>query len=254
MRLSKNRQQDYFRLRWENFMIHFERFAKRTNAEDLHRMRVELKKIKALIFLDEYAHGKKHSRLNKLIRKIFQKGGRIREAQINTQLFRSMKAGNRKYFSEQRTFIADEAKSFVKTVSRNADELVKQNAAVYRKFAVIPDASLNKITKKLLKEIKDAFLPRPKIKQLHESRKQIKRLVYLHGMLSEKESASFPVNIDQLRKVEEETGKWHDAVIAKQLLHKYSHAASIRKLLDKRITLHLGKAKKSAHVLFTKAV
>lgn len=250
MQLSKHRQQDYFRERWENFLQHYEQFARRTNAEDLHRMRVELKKIRAVFFIRKETQNNSLKDVALLVRKLFRMGGKIREAQVNAQLVKRAGTGSVEFFTAHRNAVAKQSKAFTRFVSRNADELIAVNTKAWKSLRSISGSKIRKLNKKLLNEVHAAFYPRLKIRELHEARKQIKRMVYLHGMLSGKDAATLDAPYDLLRKLEEETGKWHDIIVAKQLLRKFPRAAKSNRVLEEKRKVHLANMEKLAERIF----
>lgn len=253
MELSKHRQQDYFRERWESFLHHYEQFARRTNAEDLHRMRVELKKIRAVFFLRKETQHQSLKNAAALVRKLFRMGGKIREAQVNAQLVKRAGTGSVEFFTAHRNTVAKQSKALTRFVSRHADELITVSTKVWKSARTIPGSKIRKLNKKLLSEVHAAFYPRLKIRELHEARKQIKRMVYLHGMLSTKDAAKLDAPYELLRKLEEETGKWHDIIVAKQLLRKFPRAAKANRVLEQKRKLHLVNMEKIAARIFSPA-
>lgn len=250
MQLSKKRQQDYFRERWENFLHHFEQFAKRTNAEDLHRVRVELKKIRALLFIQKEVHDEPYKRASALLKKVFRLGGKIREAQVNAQLVKHAGAGSVEFFTAHRNTVAKQSKAFIQFVRRNPDKLITVNTKVWKSLRRVSSSAIRKLNKKLLEEIRSAYFPRMKVSALHEARKLIKRMVYMHGMLRKADAEKLTVPIEQLRKLEEETGKWHDVIIAKELVRKFPRAAKAKRMLEQKRKVHLGRIKQLAAQTF----
>jgi CHAD domain-containing protein len=253
MQLSKNRQQDYFRERWENFLHHYEQFSKRTNPEDLHRMRVELKKIRAVFFIQKKAKKNDLKEVSALVRKIFRMGGTIREAQVNAQLVKRAGTGSVEFFTAHRNTVAKQSKALTKFINRHADELITANTKAWKSLRGISGGKIRKLNKKLLDEARSAFFPRLKIRALHDGRKAIKRMVYLHSMLSNKNAEALQEPYELLRKLEEETGKWHDVVVAKQLLRKFPRAGKTTRMLEQKRKQHLSNLQKLAEQTFAPA-
>jgi CHAD domain-containing protein len=248
--LTKKRQQQYFRQRWENIMHHFGQFAKRTNANDIHKLRVELKKIRALIVLRESVGIRFSAHAKKLVRALFKQAGKIRDAQVSAQLVKQMGAGSADFFLHQRNAVEKESKRFVKLVSKHTDELIETNAAAWRKLSAIPFSDVKKYVGKTMRTLKKAYRPRLKQADLHESRKLIKRLVYLDSLLKEKDRKLLKQNIELLRNLEEEVGKWHDAVVTGDLLKDFRISGRRKTQLDAHRKSQLEKISKLSKGVF----
>src|SRR5450432_3680523 len=103
--LSKARQRKYFDKRWESLYKHFGLFFISQNPEELHRMRVEIKKINALLFFVQA--GEKNS-----LKKIFKHDGLIRNTQVNLQLITNYKIADNAFKKEQQQLLINESKRF----------------------------------------------------------------------------------------------------------------------------------------------
>lgn len=233
--LSKKRQHNYLRTRWDNAMIHYDNFAKRTNAEAIHQLRVEIKKINALIFLHDEVYRSIPFKIIKPLRKLFKQAGMIRDAQISAHLIRDQKDIPQGFFSEQRKIVATEANKLRDMMNKHADEIMLTNAGTWQQLKPIHFSDIARVIRKLQKKIATYFRPRIKLKQLHYVRKEIKRLAYISGMLNASDLTRLLINPEKYRKLEHLIGEWHDAKCAAYLLRRYAPTArpAINKLKRK---------------------
>ncbi|HTF03267.1 MAG TPA: CHAD domain-containing protein [Bacteroidia bacterium] len=235
--LKKERQRNYFQERWHTVFVHFDQFAGHTNEHDLHKLRVELKKIKALLRLHEDMSGKLPAeREMKLLRDLFSQAGEIRNIQVSAQLVKKYKGGNTSFFTKQRKLVAEKAKEFVKDTRDNAGDLSELNATIWKNFRDISDRDILRWYKNKLRKLNSYFSPRLKTRELHQARKLIKRLTYTHRVLNSKLSGKLRLNTDYLHEIEALIGQWHDTVVALDLLRKQSplHKTTLSKLAQQK--------------------
>ena len=185
------------------------------STNTFHKLRVEIKKVKALFdliyFCSEDFEFEKHFRPFK---EIFVLAGKVRELQLEEQLLNKYRSSfvlneyrntlSSKLFQEERSYFA----------------MINQELSVQldNKFQIITSI-LSKIHKKegncyIEKKRKDIqkLLSEESLKanDLHNLRKQIKILDYNQKSLSSKEEYHSESNYDQLTKL---LGKWHDCQI-----------------------------------------
>lgn len=234
--LKKEKQREYFRERWDSIIVHFDRFAKRTNANDLHKVRVELKKIRALLYLHDVVHGKTAKKLLHPVRDLYKQAGLVRDAQVSAQLVRKHKGIQLDFFTEQRKTVAREAKKLVREMNIHADDLILTNLKIWRRFRDIRTHDVRKMIKRLRKEIDRHFLPKMNLPELHETRKMIKRLVYIYGMLPSSMASRINLAHDEYKKLEQLIGNWHDSGFTIGLIEEYApHTdGSVRLLRNKQ--------------------
>src|ERR1035437_9020125 len=87
--LKRSKQKNYFLKRSKSFKIHLERFRKSHNPEELHQLRIEVKKMRALLFLQQGSFkSRKLPDAFEPIEKVFKKAGKIRCAEVSLKLLR----------------------------------------------------------------------------------------------------------------------------------------------------------------------
>ena len=96
-------------------------------------------------------------------------------------------------------------------------------------FSGFADKKIKKEFADQLKSLAKTFEKQPKGKELHNCRKELKRLIYRMEILPEQLKRELNLNKQYLEKLEEKIGKWHDTVIAIELS---GTKAAIRKIHD----------------------
>lgn len=216
---SASRQKKYFNKRWKLLQDHLLRFASSHDAEELHRLRVEIKKINALIGLTADVTGKKEIKRHfEPVKKIFDRAGKIRSATINLQLSKKYKITNRIFKNKQKSIINDESKKFLDSYGNYAKILKKAEQNMQNDFADLKKNSVLKFFKEQLKKINHLLGSDKNGEKLHKARKKIKILLYLHGAISKKPADKLKINTNYLDDLQEKIGYWHDTVSVLEFL------------------------------------
>lgn len=206
-------------------------YIKIKDPECLHRLRVAIKKIKAInsfakkVYLENYD--------TELLKPIFKEAGAIRETGLTIQLLKSL--------SPPPTTLISKAES-------QRDKLIQQflNSSIaylqvitdYRNNLNFPEKLGNK------KDIKSYFenarqnaleiLQRKDREGMHEYRRKIKNLVYVYDVLPKKLQEEIDLDKKLILKQQHQLGEWHDLYVSVQILStlKISNGAqeSIEKL------------------------
>lgn len=214
--ISKKKQQDFVRKRWESILHHFGQFVKRTNAEDMHKIRVDLKKLRALVYFQEQAGNTISGKEKKLLRKLFRQAGKIREAQVSAQLLKKQRIKSAPVYTHLRNTVAEESKKFVALVRRDLGRIVTLNTKLWKHVERVPGKTAQRILDELQVQVRSYYKPRMKVNGLHASRKSIKRFIYMNGFVSKDEP---PGSVTaRMKKLEEAIGNWHDTLVTIGLL------------------------------------
>lgn len=191
--------------RLEKALKQYQRFSE---VETLHRLRIEIKKIKVLLLLINYCvrHFKAHKTFIPL-RAIFRKAGAIRQPAIFSKLLlRYQIKGVRGEIispasssNRPETAFINEIYCYIKTVIQQK-ELVKKEARNISRTCIRRYVKLRK--KALRKELYPVLHP----DRLHKSRKTMKEIIYLSRL-----EKSGRQKLDGFYKdLEVLVGQWHD--------------------------------------------
>ncbi len=203
----------YFSQRVKNLFNHLHDFELTGDEVSLHDLRVEMKKLRAIIKFLRNIYSK--TRIKKpahVLRAIFLQAGEIREYQIILQWLQK----NNFNMIEQVYFPADQLKNMITEFQKNTEHLKEEfnkiiesitlfientNEILAEQYFVDLNAQLEQLCNKDLPET-----------EWHELRKLIKQRIYAYNWISrEKEDPNFPF----YHKLQETIGFWHDLVIIK---------------------------------------
>lgn len=179
-------------------------------ADDVHRLRVHIKKIRAILSLNTNDLGKQPSKSLKVIKSLFASAGALRELQLRAQSIQKKNADNKLsnylyYLDLCMLYEKKNLKRELRTITENKNPLplLKQGLKNLGKKQI----------KAFEKESHDRqleILKKKKIssEELHELRKQLKKEVYLHEALGD----LIPVDPND-KKTSQMLGEWHDCLV-----------------------------------------
>lgn len=200
---------------------HFYAFTENKDLEELHQMRVEIKKIDAMIWLEKKCSNSAGiSEKLILFKKIFEHAGEIRAAQINLQLISKYKKIDKKYLNFQRRIITSETKHFCEISNAYKNQLTTSKQIIVKSFVDIKNKYIRHLYLKQIKRIARLLSEQNRSAQLHECRKKIKRLLYINEFLQKSLKNKLRMNIHYSQKLEDIIGKWHDLIATLGLLKK----------------------------------
>ena len=237
--LTRKRQYNYLIKRWLLIRRHLMAYSASGSQESLHRIRVEVKKIKAFLqFAGSVGRSKDAPAQTRGLKKMFRRAGKIRDAGIHLQLMQQ-------FHVPDAAFRAGEA------------QVIEQLSQAFREDSAYFDKSLRQTFRKLLgtlhpvrkRDVRDWLTGRlgaiagivasPGTDQLHQARKEVKSLMYFLGMLPGRLTRQSKINIPYLDQLQDAIGKWHDLDITVSLL-------TSRKLGGRKVVGRLEKARDRA--------
>ncbi len=216
--MKKKQEAKYLDKEWKEMNAHLQKFLETGDQEALHKFRVQIKKLKAMLSLVEDT-ASKHGLLKdfKPVRKIFKYAGDIREAHMNLQLGETYEIKNEAFETDQHRIIEEgtnqfrlQGKKFLKNI-KNAHKLLK------KQLPDVDDEAIAAYYQKQLREIATNLAVSGFNEDMHTNRKLIKILVYNHKLAEKALNGSLPFNTRYLDKLQEAIGKWHDNIVAAQL-------------------------------------
>ncbi len=197
----------YINKRLNSVIRHIKSYEKNENSKYLHQIRVNIKKIKAILLFAGYVFDKKYQ-INK-IKKLFHKAGEIRELQINIRLLKTLpnKPIENITILEKRNKIIE--KKFIENISKYINRLKNYHTKIQLPTKLLNQKDIKNYFKKQLEKASKEILSRDRLK-MHQLRKRFKKIMYLYNALPEKYHKTFELNIDYIDELQNETGKWHD--------------------------------------------
>jgi CHAD domain-containing protein len=209
--LKVGEQRHYFRKRWKSAEKALKNFQDSGDTEQLHELRVEIKKLRALLMLDKKQFSGKDSRRHfKNVKKIFKKAAKARSVQVNMELMEEYGLMDPETEKQQTTKLIHEAKKFHSDCGKYIKYFRKEPAYFLNGFSKISKNELGKIVEKQIGEIEICFFENMQTRKLHDCRKKLKILYYQSAMFSEKMLKEMQLNRNYVRKLEKAIGEWHD--------------------------------------------
>ena len=216
--MKKKEEAKYLDKEWKEMNAHLESFLETGDQEALHKFRVQIKKLRALLNLFEETSNQSGLLKDfKPVKKIFKYAGHIREAHLNLQLGElyhlkneAFESGQQKIIEEGTTEFQNNGKKYIKNINETHKQLKKQ-------LPHINNSSIADYYKKQLRQIAANLAVSGFTDDMHANRKLIKVLVYNHKLAEKALDGSLPFNTTYLDKLQQAIGKWHDNVVAAQL-------------------------------------
>lgn len=216
--MTKKEEKKYFGKEWRKMKAELTSFLKGGEQEDLHRFRIQVKKLRAfLILLDGAAEDPKLIRNFKPIKKIFKRAGEIRNAFIYQELGKTLETGRDEFMNNQLQLQLKTTKKFKSKKVRFLKELKETRRVLIKKIKPVSDLQIYLFYQNQLHQIA-TFMENPEFNDqlLHEYRKRVKILLYnfkpAHAALGS------GLNEEYLEKVQIAIGDWHDHILTLNLL------------------------------------
>jgi len=205
----------YFSQRVKNLFNHLHDFELTGDEVSLHDLRVEMKKLRAIIKFLRNIYSK--TRIKKpahALRAIFQQAGEIREYQIISLWLQK----NNFSMIEQVYFPADQLKYMIMEFQKDTGHLKEEFNKIIESISPFIENTNEILAEQyfvdlnaLLEQLCNKDLPQT---EWHELRKLTKQRIYAYNWIShEKEGEDS--NFSYYHKLQEAIGFWHDLVIIK---------------------------------------
>lgn len=202
-------QQKYLYRRVEKSIYYINLFCKQEDEETLHKLRVELKKIKSFV---HFTAPNKRLRKKQLrhLQKIFKHAARIR----NLHIYRKVTdvVSQSKFVINNAAAIPTEWQNFASNCNLYITYLLELKNSMVLRLTPIADEKACKWFRKQLKKA-NTKLTGPKT-DLHGARKEIKHVLYADGLYKSELNRSY------LKKTENALGAWHDIYETLHMLPK----------------------------------
>jgi CHAD domain-containing protein len=200
--------------------------------EDIHQLRVSLKKIRSVFLLVEFLKPKKFSTKKNYtkVRPIFKSAGKIREIQINNQVLEKYpvkKATLKAYRGyNKKTNFKNKLELAKLLTKKKKSSLARVNFQV---FSILHSSKDEKIKKKVkrfvnrkLIDVSSIFYRSFSENDLHEIRILVKQ-AYAIALISKNLKYKI-ISVDQLKLfkgIEENIGNWHDILVLQESLQDW---------------------------------
>jgi len=225
----------YYTERWAVFTLHLNNTIAHFGEEDLHQLRVEIKKMRALFSLLEGAipGGFKKKKYEKPLQKLFRPGGKLRETHMNKVLVEAYNLKDPDNYNQFQETLADKhtekLKRRLETIGGpELDQLFQQITGIINNIGF--DAVYQSAFKFLNIEFNAIEHLYPDIeneKTLHKVRMHLKSSGYILKFVVELHPhPARKIFYDEVKTTESLIGDWHDKVVFKQSLRAYTNLHS----------------------------
>lgn len=215
---------NYLKEHLDQLNHHLSLFYENKEPEHIHQLRVNIKKIKALVQFFEYLEpDNNYKKIFEPIRKLFKQAGEIREIQLHLIRLASIQAKEDK-----------NEKKLKAKLEKRIDRFLK-NRAKWEKYLNQFLAKTSKIEHTFEPETLTAYFNSILLKsnnklrkgEFHEARMKIKIILYLKSLFNEQQKNSVRINFEFLDKLQEKIGNWHDLLVS----HKMSKEKNQEKVI-----------------------
>jgi len=244
--MKKKQQAKYLDKEWDELTAHLMAFLASQDQERLHKFRVQIKKIRAMLNLFENT-SRQHGLLRnfKPVKNIFGYAGVIRNAYINLQLGEKYQFKNELFESSQQQIIDEGVSVFLQHGEEYTKQIKDAHKRVIKNLTTADDNSIIDYYKNKLEYIASNMESLRFNEDIHTSRKLIKLLVYNYKLADKELNGDFHFNLKYLDDLQDKIGDWHDNELAVHLfsspqLNDKAIVARIKKknaVIKRRITI-----------------
>lgn len=183
-------------------------------AETLHKLRVNIKKIRALLRLVQYDDPKfNYKKQYKPFRKVFRAAGKIREHDITAAIL----SKHINTTTVPLTTLDAPTTKQLKKIAEQRKKIKKCANLLLKELRRIDSESIYTYLHMKREYLRQQLATMPPEEKLHDLRKQIKDVIYLLNAVQQEEEFSL-----FLSELEALIGKWHDKAVALNYLQQYA--------------------------------
>jgi CHAD domain-containing protein len=230
-----------------------DRYLAGGDPEDLHQMRLSLKRARALAWIHDKAGG--HRRIRRRLKpwiRLYRLSGSVRDLEVQLKLLHALDAPPgviarwEEMLSSARDSFLDEAQDGDGTLSQCTGN-IRRHAG---RLGVTPALeTVSQLWRDTARELDPG-----NILHWHEHRKRLKRLIYLDSQLPDMFQIlplvpySIGLRMDDLQ---DTIGKWHDVVIIMAAFDRHpmteAETAFVRQILQPRLAMLVGRVRREAN-------
>jgi CHAD domain-containing protein len=210
--LTKKRQRQYLAEKEQRWLQELVVFDESRDEKALHRLRLEVKKIRALVELAKVRSGKRAAGHFSGLKQMFRKAGVIRDAGSQVRFLQDRHLLSEEYKDQQAKSIQVEGDSFAARIRQYRK---KGKKASKRLKMEMHSVHAGQVLRWYAGEIiRTGVLLGGVGDELHQARKKIKTMLYVQKILPPEITERVRLNIDYLDQLQDAIGQWHDAVVA----------------------------------------
>jgi len=214
--LKIERQQKYLQKRIEEIEMYLIKFCKYLKQEDLHALRIALKKYRALVFLSGKMAKKKKLKQNLLpMKDFFQKAGEIRSIYVHQKLLIKHAIKNKDLLNALQLDLEKKTHDFIEKSATHLNHNLKAHKHILKRLTKPEKGQIFSFFDAYLKTLENCL---NSSEDFHECRKQLKRLLYLKEIFTPKALEKLGFNFKYIDELQDAIGTWHDALMLRDFL------------------------------------
>ena len=212
--LSRKKQKKYLTKKERDLLEQLRAYSESGDADALHRLRLDVKKVKAFVQMVKACSDKKTTRVFKdlgLLKKMFRQAGKVRDASNTIQLLEQQHWVPAAFRVEQDELRVSAVDEFRQQVGKYRKKGKKAGRRLLEDVNAIRTGCIRDWYAGQL--IRIGLLLTASGDQLHEARKKIKELLYVEKLLPSGLVESLRLDKDYLDELQERIGQWHDMAV-----------------------------------------
>ena len=213
--LSRKKQKNYLTKRERDLLVQLRAYSESGDADALHRLRLDVKKVKAFVQMVKACSDKKISGgISKdlgLLKKMFRQAGKVRDADNTIKLLEQLHSVPAAFTAEQDDLRVSAADEFRQQVEKYRKKGKKAGRRLLEDVNAIRTGCIRDWYGGQL--IRIGVLLTASGDEFHEARKKIKELLYVEKFLPSGLVEELRLDDDYLDKLQEVIGQWHDMAV-----------------------------------------
>lgn len=216
--MKKKEEEKHLRNEWKKMEAHLKAFSRSGDQEELHKFRVQVKKLRAMLTLFENA-SRQHGLLNcfKPVKQVFKNAGTVREAYTNLKLGEHFQLKNEDFEKGQHDLIDEGIKRFKREKKRHFKKIGTAYWSLKKHLRRIDNSAIAEYYKRQLETLALEMAAPLFTEDMHSDRKKIKILLYNYPIAGKALSNAVTFNSAYLDRLQDHIGRWHDNVVATEL-------------------------------------
>lgn len=231
--MKKDILNNYILKRLNSIELHLVAYNQQKNSEDIHRLRVDIKKIKAILSFAKKIYDREYN--TDSLSALFHNAGTIRELQINQLLLCRLPEFPKRYLKQLKKEENNLKQQFRMRTPHYIKNISKLRYSLSLPTELSGKKSIKNYIKKELKKANKKLRSNDK-EYTHRYRSIIKKLLYVYNIIPLKLQQRIKLEKTVINQQQKKVGKWHDHYIATNFLSKQSFAPEIRHYISKMRT------------------
>lgn len=209
--LKKSKQRRYLEKKDKQWQQELDAYGASRDPEAIHRLRIAVKKIKAVARFAQDCGGRDAMKDFNLLKKMYRQAGAIRDAGNHLVLLERVQTAPEFFKREQQQVQQEASDVFVDSIKAYRK---KGKKAARRLLADVRSVPVDCIKDWYAAElIKIAILLNASGDELHDARKGLKTLLYVYSLLPSRVARELSLDREYLDQLQDAIGEWHDAFV-----------------------------------------